>query len=174
MPFLPLSHSLYSPPRGAMRQTKEKVMKQRVKCRGPGIIPRQGTLALAFCLTVVPTGERGACPGHGHTATRPSPLCRPRGLVLQDTCPSQILHLLLPHAWLGNSPSKIHPQLPGAVISAFTLSGKKKTPMQWEFPGHPVVDSTLPEKGVWVRSLVREIRSCMSQGMTKQTDHKTK
>ena len=58
-----------SPPSGAMRQTKEKVMKQRIKCRGPGIIPRQGMLALAFCLTLVPTGERGDCPGPGHCHT---------------------------------------------------------------------------------------------------------
>lgn len=58
-----------SPPSGAMRQTKEKVTKQRIKCRGPGIIPRQGTLALAFCLTLVPKGERGDCPGPGHCHT---------------------------------------------------------------------------------------------------------
>ena len=42
--------------------------------------------------------------------------------------------------------------------------------MQWEFPGQTVVDSTLPLEGVWVRSLVKEIRSCMPQGMAKETD----
>lgn len=33
-----------SPPRGAMKQMEEKVMKQRINCRGPGIIPNKGRL----------------------------------------------------------------------------------------------------------------------------------
>ena len=79
----------------------------------------------------------------------------------------------LMHGWGTPLPRFIHSFLE-QLFRPSPLVEKKKTPMQWEFPGHPVVDSTLPVKGVWVRSLVREIRSCMSQGMTKQTDHKTK
>lgn len=100
-----------SPPSGAMRQTKEKAMKQQIKCRGPGVIPTQGTLALAFCLTLVPTGERGDCPGPGHCHTaiasvqtswsctaghlpQPNPASSPasRGSCMAGGLPSQDTH----------------------------------------------------------------------------------
>ena len=36
------------------------------------------------------------------------------------------------------------------------------------FSGSPLVKTLLPIQGVWVQSLVRELRSCMPYGMAKK------
>ena len=41
-----------------------------------------------------------------------------------------------------------------------------------DFPGAPVVKTVLPMQGVWVRSLVRELRSHMPHGKKQNTKQK--
>ena len=41
----------------------------------------------------------------------------------------------------------------------------------WDFPGCPVVKTGLPLQGVWVWSLVRQLRSCMSCRVAKKKSY---
>ena len=45
---------------------------------------------------------------------------------------------------------------------------KQSTPKIWGFPGGPVVDSTLLPQGAQIRSLVRELKSCMLYDAVKK------
>ena len=40
--------------------------------------------------------------------------------------------------------------------------------VRWDIPNGPVVKRMLPKQGVWVRSLIRGLRSHMLLGMTKR------
>ena len=46
--------------------------------------------------------------------------------------------------------------------------------MQRDFPGTPVVGTLLPLQGVWVQSLVGELRSHMLCGVAKKFKNKNK
>lgn len=40
--------------------------------------------------------------------------------------------------------------------------------VMWDFSDGPVVKSSLPKQGMWVRSLIRGLRSHMMLGVTKR------